>query len=214
MKCNINRARAKAERDDVAAMFVSCLDAVCGTALRKFGWGRGRLQRMYDTTQRSLSDVMVTCTAADTTAELNIDYDDQAALQDTAETALWYMSRELKGCGYDFFSEDSGIVWRDPYVNKWLSPVIKKTHAARLDWCRNVEFMAKVYILNVLVYARREGFGAERLSKLHAMIRSGYNEFVETWLCCYSDSDAACLKFVRDKLAALESLGLELIDLK
>lgn len=214
MKCKIVHARSRNEKNEIAKQFVACLDAVCGTALRQFGWGRERLQQMYDITQRNLSDVMITSTAADTTKEIDVDYDDAEGLIDTAETALWVMKRELQVCGYDFFKEDSALMWQDPYRSKWMPPRMKDIHAARLQWCTNTEFMTKVFIINVLVYARSKGFGAERLSKLHGMIRAGYNRFVERWLLCVTDSDVIALKEVTAQLNELNRLGLELIDLE
>lgn len=215
MKCAAKYTRAKNARDTTAAEFVACLDAVTGTALRKFGFGRDRLQDMYDRTQRALSDVMIKCMAADTTEAIRIDCDDGDGLRDTAETAIWDMRGDLMLCGFDYFAESARMKWRDPYEGRYIPQSIRSLHDSRIVWCENVEHIANVYILNVLVYAHTErGFGRARLTTLHDMIRGGYNEYIETWLRCTPRDEKMCADFIKQRMDALESIGLETEDLK
>lgn len=216
MKCAVKYTRAKIARDQTAAEFVACLDAVGGIALRRgFGWGRDRLQQMYDCTQRALSDVMVKCMAADTTEEIRVDYDDGDGLRDTAETAVWDMRGDLMLCGFDYFAESSRMKWRDPYEGQYILPSLRSLHDSRIVWCKNVEFITNVYIINVLMYARTEhGFGRDRLTTLHNMIRGRYNDYVETWLRCTPYDDKLCREFIKTRMDELETAGLVTAELK
>ena len=214
MKCKIRYNAVKAERNEAAKLFTACLDAVSGDAFRQLGWGRKRLQDMFNATEETLFEVIERSAAADTTGDYSIDCDNQRMLLDASVTALWSMRRTLMECGYDFFKEDERLMWSDPYDTKWLPPSLASVHAARLGWCKNTEYMTRPYILTVLLHARSKGYGAERLGTLHKLIRTKFNEFVQAWLLCTVDADKRCEDTIQKKLEELEAIGVKTMQLK
>lgn len=209
MKCAVDRTRAKESRDQVGALFLSVLDSAAGMALRRdFRWTAAAVQRMYDETKQTLSDVMVRSMAADTTGDIRVDYDDTDMIRDTAESAMWMMQSHLRECGFDFRAAEQETVWYDPLSMKYMNSDLKSVHRNRLEWAKNEDVIVRVYLLNLLEYVRKLGFGKTRLSRLYRTVRSEYNAFVEAWLKCDCNIEELYKRYAEKNLSELEKSGI------
>lgn len=209
MKCAVDLTRAKKSRDRVGALFLSVLDSAAGIALRRdFKWTAAAVQRMYDETKETLSDVMVRSMAADTTREIRVDYDDTDMIRDTAESAMWMMQSHLKECGFDFRAAEQETVWHDPLTTKYMNSDLKSIHRNRLEWAKNEEVIVRVYLLNLFEYVRGPGFGEVRLYRLYKIVRSEYNAFVEAWLKCDCDIEELYKRYAEKNILELEKIGI------
>lgn len=192
------------------------LDASCGTMFHeKDGWGKIRLQRMYDRTKDIMSGVFVKYLAMDTTRE----FDKEKALEsdtinDTAETAVFAMARELKYCGFDYFAERERMKYRHKFNDLWHPKNERDMYAVKAAWMDRTQLVVDVYVLTVLIFAREHCYyGAERLRERHKLLVRDFHAFLDYFLDPKRSSALMARKMVQERQRVLEDLGITLEEL-
>lgn len=192
------------------------LDASCGSIFhKKDGWGKKRLQRMYDRTKEIMSGVFVKYLAMDTTRE----FDREKALEedrinDTAETAVFAMARELKYCGFDYFAERDRLKYRHKFNDLWHPKDERDMYAVKAGWMDRTQLVVDVYMLTVLIYAREECYyGAERLRDRYERLIRDFHSFLDVFLDPNRNSAIKAHQMSAERQRVLEDLGITLEEL-
>ena len=192
------------------------LDASAGVIFHnKDGWGKKRLQRMYGRTKDIMSNVFVKYLAMDTTQE----FDKEKALaedtiNDTAETAVWAMARELKYCGFDYFAEAERLRYHHKFYDTWHPQSDRDMYAVKSAWMDRTQLVVDVYILTALTYARMEcGYGEARLRERHELLVRDFHAFLDYFLDPRHSSALAARKMLLERQRVIEGLGITMEEL-
>lgn len=192
------------------------LDASSGAIFRhKDGWGKKRLQKMYDKTKDIMSGVFVKYLAMDTTEE----FDKEKALaedsiHDTAETAVYAMARELRYCGFDYFAESERLKYHHKFYDTWHPQNERDMYALKANWMERTQLVVDVYMLTALTYAREEcGYGAARLAERHELFVRDFHKFLDYFLDPRQSGAIAARKLSRERQKIIEDVGITLEEL-
>ena len=192
------------------------LEASCGAIFRKKDkWGKIRLQRMYNNTNSIMTGAFVKYLAADTTTEV----DREKALAeetiiDSAETAIYAMTRDLRYCGFDYFAERDKLRYHHKFYDKWHPQNERDMYALKAAWLDRSQNVVDVYMLTALIYARTEcGYGEQRLRERHELFVKDFHSWLDFFLDPTHNSVAVASRMTDERFAIVEDAGIQTEDL-
>ena len=207
MKCRAReiqyREALHAAYHDMAEIFLSFLDVSAGCIVsEKCGFKKKRLQHLFDITNAALTDCMQRMAA------------DGEEAEETAETALWKMVRDLKYHGFNFYDEKEAHAFVDPFFNTWHSEREIHKHESRAEFVSRMDTATDLYYVTLLNYMHDErGYGAMRLRELYADLREDLNKFLAAYVGrCDLKGDEEAQIMLEERQQRVIALGLVLID--
>lgn len=188
MKCAADKAYTEARKDalgsEYATLYFEFIDAMVSLELiRQHGWGKKRLQRMYDSESdyvTSWVERYATTGGYKKTRRGAERLDEGDCMRDTLQTTIYALDRELERIGFRYELEHTTA--NDFHVG-WQSHE-KRRATARMVWYADIGGdQSQVYVLALLMYLHEYyGFGAARLTRLFMPVSDALEWYVHRFL--------------------------------
>lgn len=201
-----DRSMDKAQKvlDEISQNFLRVIDSsACHALYTLYGFRKTRLERYLIITAASIADDLEYYQAfAKERPEYRTMFQGRAnALKakrqsnDALETAYSAALQYLERLNYDFAANEKKWGFVDKFYGVGDRPGVKALHDARMDSVTQHTLYYQVCVTAGLIHLHDEyGFGAERLERVHRMIRGGVNRFIELWT---GVKDAETRRYIR-----------------
>lgn len=219
MKCAADKAYAEARKDALGSEYATVgfefIDAMVSRELiRQFGWGKTRLQRMYDSESEYVTSWVERYATTGGYKKTRrgaerLDADD--CVRETLQTTIYALDREMKRIGFSYELEHTTA---DDFRVGWQSHE-KSRATARMVWYADIGGdQMRVYLLALLMYLHDYyGFGAARLTRLYTPVSDALEWYVRRFFCGTRAADNDIKKRLDEAQAELKKHGVEFVNI-